>query len=383
MPLPSPARRVVCALIACSVVRGRRRWGRCRCRPRRAAGCARSSRLLRGHLPGPPCGSSPLPSPARTVVWMCIVSPPVRARRGHRRGDRCRCRPQRGGASSCSSRSPGGGSRQPLGSIPAPLPARTFVVVLIGFTVGSRRSAVRVDPRALPGRYVRRGLHQSLQASAVGIDHHALAGPDAGVGAHRHPPARFRRVSRWGRSPGPCRRGRASWYSSDPPVAASAVGVDSPAPAGADARRGVHRRLQCGISRWGPCRRRCRRGRASWCSSWFSRVAQPLGSIPPPLPARIEVVAPIVALRSGSRQPLGSIIPPWPARTWVGVCIVMLRFGLRSAVGIDQPAFGGADAGRSVHRIVSRQPLGLIAPPSPARAWVVVCIGSSPVSRWG
>ena len=152
-----------------------RRAGRCRCRLPRGCGCGWSS----SPPLQPPCGSSPLPSPARTEVWVVISSLRVGrrstpsmphacivARRGWIRDGRTgpgRClRPRvpRCGWSSSSPVSHVGRSRcrrprgprsgrssspysfqpwpewPPLGQSPAPSPARQWVEMRIGVLLG-------------------------------------------------------------------------------------------------------------------------------------------------------------------------------------------------------------------------------------------------------
>jgi hypothetical protein len=149
-----------------------RRGGRRRGLRRRGSksGCSSSSLLQCG---GPPCGSRPLPSPARMVVWVIVVAlrsagagaavgadPGAFGRadvggrvhrrlsfsRGRsRRGDRCRCLRRPGRWWWCAS--PCSGQSWPWGHIPGPSAARTRVVVCMelrrGKSVGVAAEAGR------------------------------------------------------------------------------------------------------------------------------------------------------------------------------------------------------------------------------------------------
>jgi hypothetical protein len=120
--------------------------------------------------------------------------------------------------------------------------------------------------------------------------------------------------------------------------AASAVGVDPRALAGAELRGAAHRVLT-GIvrrlSRPDRCRCRCRRGAAYWCPSCprFRRRARSAVGIDRPTGTRtyvrVDVHRLLPLLEFLRAQPLGSMIGPSPARTCVLASIVP-RFGLRA-----------------------------------------------------
>jgi hypothetical protein len=178
---------------------------------------------VHGGSPGQPLGSTPSPLPAGRLVATCIgVSPVVRADALSRWG-RCLFRRRRERRSAWSWWAP-----QPLGSRPAPRPARVWVAV--GMV---SRSPRRWGPRR---RRPRRGCwcwSSWLESSSVGVDAGRVAGPHPGVRAHRGLP-----VTRWGRCGSRRRRGAACSCSSRAP-------------------RGLTRRV-------GRCPRR--RRRAPWCA---------------------------------------------------------------------------------------------------------------------
>lgn len=125
---------------------------------------------------GRPCGSRPLPSPARTPVvvsiavsffWDLSRSRSFRCRTRRRPGRSCRwgrcwsLRPP-GCAWLCSSRSPSVVQGLPCGSKPLPSPARTCVFVFIA--ISSRCSGVTVGVDGAPDArvHISRGLHRRL-----------------------------------------------------------------------------------------------------------------------------------------------------------------------------------------------------------------------------
>jgi hypothetical protein len=178
--------------------------------------------------------------------------------------------------------------------------------------------------------------------SAVGVDHGALAGANAGRRVHRSAPVGVK-VSRQGRWCGPLRRGCA-WSRS------------SCAPSFSRPGRWCH-----------PGRRGC-----VWSCSSCSPV-QPLGSIMPHCAARMRVVVLIASSGSGLRRPVGV-----HAHAGAGAdARARVHRVLRSAVGVDHPAVAGVDARADAHRELL-QPLGSMPQPLPAGSCVVVFIVCPP-----
>lgn len=299
-----------------------------------------------------PCGSHPLPSPARTWVvvrmlasgWMrSAVRVDYPAGAGADARARLHARsPRRGFLGSVDAERP-----QPLGSIapPPPLgsmkepaPARRLVVVFI-VRLGSGDVRVPVTRRGrCPGQSPRGCALSSSSVphrnplgstpdpspartcvvvficsscSAVGVNAASGTGPDVRAGLHR---ALLYGVSRRGPRRSPRRRGCVCSSSSVPPV--QPLGSTPPPLAGPDLRVDVHRALLYAFSRRGRWRCPRRRGRVSWSSS-PSPGQPPIGSMQGPLPARTCVVLFIPP----SFQPCGSMPLPSPARMCVEVFI--------------------------------------------------------------
>jgi hypothetical protein len=173
--------------------------------------------------------------------------------------------------------------------------------------------------------------------SAVGVDSPAGAGADVRARSHPALGGWPRRISRRGRSPGRRQRGCSWWYSSRPHLPSAVGSIVPPIPA----RTRAVVIIVPTVSRWGPSRRRRPRERASTCAS------------PPP------------------RQPSGSISQPAPARAWVEALIVsswVSRPGRSRCRHRREP--GCAWSWRSP----SGQPLSSIRGPMPARTRVCVLI---------
>jgi hypothetical protein len=247
-------------------------------------------------------------------------------------------------------------------------------------------------------RRSRRGCGCGCSRCSVGIDAEALAGPDVGGGRHRglafggwdsaadHPPPPC------GSSPAPSPAGtplRTFMGSSFRVARSAAVGIDAAAVSGAE--RGLRRHpplpplgsmapppparmrvvaFMAGLRRWGPSRRRCRRRRG--CVWWRSSRASAVG---------IEVNA-VAGAKLGSSLH-GSLSLPGgggirttagrPGR-WRG----RRRRGSACWCSSSFPRVGVVD---------QPPPSGLIAGPSPARMPLCIFIACSfralRVSRWG
>lgn len=336
-----------------------------------------------------------------------------------------------------------GGHRQPLGSAPSPLPARTCVCAVMVIVPSCRRweglraegggtagvggpcrhwvlrgrssTAVRVQPRAFAGADVRVLRHLPPPCSgargAVRIEGHSLCGARSGARLHL-------RSCRRDRLPGRYRRGQWSSRSSSAFVVSrglSAVGIEACALAGADRGRRVHgdlpghpqgwphgsmvdlqpawmlvlvfiAHLACGrpdLSRRDRSVGRCRPG---WSRSSSSPPPQPHGSMQQPSPARTCVLVVIGA--SGVMR-----LPAVSRRRWGPS-----RRRRRRALGCSSssPGLPLNPSGRCRRRrrrgcsswSASRsplQPFGSMPLPSAARTAVVVRIPASVagVSRWG
>jgi hypothetical protein len=224
------------------------------------------------------------------------------------RGDHLSLLSRRAGPGRCPRRRGCGwswSSQPPLGSRPIPLPARTWVIV---FIVSS--------------------------PSAVGVDAPAVAGANAGRGAHLRAPGQ------------PLSSMRAPTPARMPLV--------------------VHMLASGRVSRWGRWCRRVRRGSWSWCS-WR---LQPLGSIIQPAPAWTVVVVFMASSLDQVRVSRRGRSPSRRRRGGVSRCS-------SSAVRVDARAVASADRRSGVHGI-SFQPLGSMPAPTPARRVEVVHMTGSP-----
>lgn len=131
------------------------RWGRCPSRDRPGAAWWSSSPVLRQ-----PLGSIPAPWPAR--MWVLVFIRALRLRAWVRRWGPSPRRRRRGASKSCSSCLSG----QPLGSTLAPWPARTFVVEIM---CGSSGGCVSRWDRWSRGRRRARGRRFSSGAPFQGV----------------------------------------------------------------------------------------------------------------------------------------------------------------------------------------------------------------------
>lgn len=336
MPPPWPARTCVMVLMAARLLR----WDRCPSRNRRGSwswcawvlrssvgvdGAAAAGAHVRegAHRFHPPLGSMRAPLPARIVVWMFISGSRVKC--GFSRPGPSRARGRRVPPSGCSS------TPYPLGSMVAPRPARSVVVVCMC------ASPVVVDARAHPR--ADRGL----------VAHHSSPVDLSRWGRSSIPGRRGwwcscalwpRAVSRCRPSAGRRRRGCGCGCSSSVPcegqplgsiiqpspactalrvlisVSCSAVGVHCAAAPGAEAGGGAHGRL----TRWGPGRR-CGRPGPSWSSASSCLLVKSVGLRDPSWSRCLR--GPSWRYSSSPPfQPLGSMDEPWPARICGRVLIV-------------------------------------------------------------
>jgi hypothetical protein len=137
------------------------------------------------------------------------------------------------------------------------------------------------------------------------------------------------------------------------------------------------RRRPARSCRWGRCRCLRRRADGWWCSSLPPRVSSAVG-----VDARAFADAYVGrrvhrgAPSPGSRQPLGSMPEPWPARTWVMVVIVILRKRARRWDRSPSPARRGCwrACSSSCSSGFAGQPSGSMVWPWPAWTCVVVFI---------
>ncbi len=320
----------------------------------------------RAHDP-PPLGSIPGPPAARTWVLVVIV------RLLFSRPGPCCSRPRRGRSWSRSSvTSRVCPSAQPLGSISPPAAARTWVLVRIAASIRRGRCRGRCRP-----------------------------GPACGCSSSPHLVVDSPPLSRWDRSGRPGRRGRGSlppWRhpvgSMQAPVPArSCVFVLMPPPwwAGCGPGGGEAAGTVCRLSRWGRCCRPRPRGPASSCAcclrcGWCVSRRRGIRRIRVRSAHRIdEAAARRVYLRAGTHrflldQPSGSMQPPEPARSFE---LVFTAISL-SAEGIEAHAFAGADGSGCVHSPSQGKPFGSMPQPAPARIVVSVFISISfPVQPLG
>jgi hypothetical protein len=283
-----------------------------RVQPASLAGAHRRADLHRSSRQGVPCGSKPLPSPARSVVCVFIVRLSFRGRRT-------------------------GPTRSPRP--PAPW---------CGWSCGPPRSGCAVWVQAVAFAGPQRGVRVHRSPSfgsgcAVRVEAVAVAGADARSGAHREAPRgsfsrrgrsfhRRSRCRRGGRRRSLHRRGHAWSCSSRAPGRGFLSRVRS---------RRSRNRHPGRSSRWGRGRGLPRREGAWSCSSRA------------PGAGRVS--------RSG-RSP----IPRRRGRRWS--CSSPASDPAASAVGVDSRPLSGADMGGGVHRQPPvRQPSGSIPDPSPAR----------------
>ena len=213
-------------------------------------------------------------------------------------------------------------------------------------------SAERVDAGPDAGAGVRAGSHRVLAfvagGSAVGV--HARPAAGSGVRDCSHGVlASWRRLSRSGPCPARRRLGCACWFSSCP---RDACPLSRRGPARRPCRRGRAYGWSSSspVSRRGRCRCRLRRGAACWCSSSTPASAVAVG---------------VDSAADAGAEPRGRVHPPSPA----------------SAVVVDPGARARADPRLDGHGRIPRQPLSSILAPTPARTCVWVLIVVSPVSR--
>jgi hypothetical protein len=262
----------------------------------------------------------------------------------------------------------------PCGSRPLPSPARTCVVAFIG--ISSSLRAGRAGPgRCLRqrGRAWSRSSGSPLRSGpAVGVDAAALTGTDVRGRVHRDLLFAQSRPSGSMPLPSPARTWVVVFIASLQPVLGQPSGsMVWPWPA----RMRVVVLIAPLVSRWGRCRRRGRRGCVCSCSSRAPVQGPPLGSIIPPWPARMLVFELMcrscgLMVSSGRREASAVGIDARPAACAnVGEGLHGCSWSGRGyAVGVEAGTLAGAEGGGGVHG----PPMGSMHDPVPARTRVLV-----------